>query len=137
VARKLIADDHDQSESAPEGCRAAGAASASGCSAVTRHVAEWTATEDSKAARIGAELPYNPEVMKMPETVKLTEPGVEGSYVVEERRADGTLVLRPERERLSEVAAETEGQVFDGAEFIEHLERVARAEDDLPADAGE
>ena len=89
------------------------------------------------AARIVAELPYNPEVMNMPEKVKLTEPGVEGSYVVEERRADGTLVLRPERERLSEVTAETEGRVFRDGEFIEHLERVARAEDDLPADAGE
>ena len=32
--------------------------------------------------------------------VTLTEPGVAGRYVVAERRADGALVLEPERERL-------------------------------------
>jgi hypothetical protein len=66
--------------------------------------------------------------------VTLTEPGIAGSYVVAERRADGALVLMPERERLSDVIAETEGQVFEDQEFIAHLERVARAEDDLPSD---
>ena len=68
--------------------------------------------------------------------VTLTEPGIAGSYVVAERRADGALVLMPERERLSDVIAETEGQVFEDEEFIAHLERVARAEDDLPNDDG-
>ena len=43
-------------------------------------------------------------------------------------------MLMPERERLSDVIAETEGQVFEDDEFIAHLERVARAEDDLPVD---
>lgn len=68
--------------------------------------------------------------------VTLTEPGIAGSYVVAERRADGALVLMPERERLSDVIAETEGQVFEDDEFIAHLERVARADDDLPTDDG-
>jgi hypothetical protein len=66
--------------------------------------------------------------------VTLTEPGIAGSYVVTERRSDGALVLMPEREHLSDVIAETEGQVFRDDEFIAHLERVARAEDDLPSD---
>jgi hypothetical protein len=63
--------------------------------------------------------------------VTLTEPGVAGRYIVAERRADGALVLEPERERLSAVIAETEGKVFRDEEFNEHLERVARSEDDL------
>jgi hypothetical protein len=42
-----------------------------------------------------------------PLRVTLTEPGLAGSYVVAERRADGALVLEPERERLSDVIAET------------------------------
>jgi len=66
--------------------------------------------------------------------VTLTEPEIAGSYVVTERRADGALVLMPERERLSDVIAETAGQVHDDQEFIAHLERVARAEDDLSSD---
>jgi hypothetical protein len=36
------------------------------CRAATRRAVAWTAREDSKAARIVAELPYNPEVMKCP-----------------------------------------------------------------------
>jgi DhnA family fructose-bisphosphate aldolase class Ia len=63
--------------------------------------------------------------------VTLTEPGIAGSYVVAERRPDGTLVLTPEREKLSMVTAETEGNVVRDDEFIEHLERVSEAEDDL------
>lgn len=35
--------------------------------------------------------------------VTLSEPGVEGSYAISERRVDGTLVLRPET--LDEVIA--------------------------------
>lgn len=66
--------------------------------------------------------------------VTLTEPGVAGSYVVAERRANGTLVLEPEREQLSAVIDQTRGKVFRDEEFIEHLERVAAAEDDLPPD---
>lgn len=71
-----------------------------------------------------------------PLRVTLTEPGLAGSYVVAERRPDGALVLEPEpeRERLSEVIAETEDAVFRDEEFIAHLERVARSEDDLSAD---
>lgn len=63
--------------------------------------------------------------------VTLTEPGIAGSYVVAEKRPDGALVLRPEREKLSAVIAETDGKVFRDEEFIEHLERVSETEDDL------
>jgi hypothetical protein len=68
-----------------------------------------------------------------PMKVTLTEPGVAGRYVIAERRANGALVLEPERERLSAVIAETEGKVFRDEELVEHLERAARSEDDLPA----
>jgi len=63
--------------------------------------------------------------------------GGSGSYFVAEHRDDGTLVLEPERERLSEVIAQTERQVLRDDEFIVHLERVATAEDDLPPGEGE
>jgi hypothetical protein len=63
--------------------------------------------------------------------VTLSEPGVAGRYIVTERRADGALVFEPERERLSAIIAETEGKVFRDEEFVEHLERVARSEDNL------
>lgn len=63
--------------------------------------------------------------------VTLTEPGIAGSYVVAEKRPDGALVLKPEREKLSAVIAETDGKVFRDEEFIEHLERVSETEDDL------
>ena len=69
-----------------------------------------------------------------PERITLREPGVAGSYELVERRGDGSLLLRPERERLSDVLRETEGQVFRDEEFAVHLERVAASEDDLPAD---
>lgn len=69
--------------------------------------------------------------------VTVTGPDLTGSYVVAEQRDDGTLVLQPERERLSEVIAETDGRIFEDEEFISHLERVAAAEDDLPLDEGE
>jgi hypothetical protein len=64
--------------------------------------------------------------------VRLTAPELAGRYEVVERRADGSLALRPEEERLSEVLRETEGKVFHDEEFIAHLERVAATEDDLP-----
>lgn len=68
-----------------------------------------------------------------PKRVTLSEPGFSGSYEVVERRRDGTLVLRPRPERLSEIERETAGRVFRDEEFAAHLERVARLEDDLPA----
>jgi hypothetical protein len=61
--------------------------------------------------------------------ITLSEPGLAGSYELVERRADGTLLLRPERELLSEVIRDSEGRV---EEFVAHLERVAAAADDLP-----
>jgi len=69
-----------------------------------------------------------------PKRITLHEPGVAGPYELVERRVDGSLVLRPQRERLSDVLRETEGQVFRDEEFTAHLERVAASTDDLLAD---
>jgi hypothetical protein len=66
--------------------------------------------------------------------ITLREPGVAGSYQLVERRGDGSLLLRPEHERLSDVLRETAGQIFRDEEFASHLERVAASEDNLPAD---
>jgi len=71
---------------------------------------------------------------RAPKRVILSEPGVAGSYELVERRVDGSLVLRPEHERLSDVLRETERQVFRDEEFAAHLQRVAATEDDLPGD---
>ncbi len=71
-----------------------------------------------------------------PKYVRLTEPALAGQYEVVERRADGSLVLRPEHEPLSEGLRETDGTVFQDEEFIAHLERVPATEDDLPWEAG-
>jgi hypothetical protein len=76
----------------------------------------------------------NDSVASAPKRITLREPGVAGSYELVERRGDGSLLLRPEPERLSEVLRETEGQVFRDEEFAAHLERVAATEDDLPAE---
>ena len=76
----------------------------------------------------------NPYMASAPKRVTLREPGVAGSYELVERRGDGSLLLRPEPERLSDVMRETEGQVFRDEEFAAHLERVAASVDDLPAD---
>lgn len=76
----------------------------------------------------------NISMAAQPQRITLSEPGVEGSYELVERRADGSLVLRPDRERLSEVIRETEGKVFRDEEFISHLERVAATDDDLAAE---
>lgn len=67
---------------------------------------------------------------------RLTERALAGRYEVVQRRADGSLVLRPEHERLSELLRETYGKVFQDKEFIVHLERVAATQDDLPWEAG-
>ena len=69
-----------------------------------------------------------------PMKITLREPGVAGSYELVERWGDGSLLLRPEHERLSEVLRETEGQVFRDDEFATHLERVTASEDDFPVD---
>jgi hypothetical protein len=69
-----------------------------------------------------------------PKRIVLNEPDVAGAYELVERRVDGSLLLRPERERLSDVQRETAGRVFRDEEFIAHLERVAASEDDLSAD---
>ena len=66
--------------------------------------------------------------------VTVTGPDLTGSYAVVEQRDDGTLVLEPEREKLSEVIAETDGKVFVDDEFEAHLRRVAATDDDLPPD---
>jgi hypothetical protein len=76
-------------------------------------------------------------VTMAPKRIRLSEPGVAGSYELVERRADGSLVLRPEVELLSEVLRETEGAVFHDEEFIVHLERVAASDDDLQGEGAE
>lgn len=65
--------------------------------------------------------------------ITITEPGIAGSYELVERRDDGSLLLRPEHERLSDMIRETEGVVFKDEEFIAHLQRLAATEDDLPS----
>jgi hypothetical protein len=60
-----------------------------------------------------------------PMKITLREPGVAGSCELVERRGDGSLLLRPEHERLSDVLRETEGRVFRDDEFAAHLERVS------------
>jgi hypothetical protein len=67
-----------------------------------------------------------------PKQITLSEPEVAGAYELVERHADGSILLRPKSERLSEVIHETEGQVFHDEEFIAHLERIATSEDDAP-----
>jgi hypothetical protein len=67
--------------------------------------------------------------------ITITEPGIAGCYELVERRDDGSLLLRPERERLSDAIRETEGVIFKDEEFIAHLQRLAATEDDLPPDS--
>jgi hypothetical protein len=68
-----------------------------------------------------------------PLKITLREPGVAGSYELVERWGDGSLLLRPEHERLSDVLCETEGRVFRDDDFAAHLERVARARTTFPS----
>lgn len=72
-----------------------------------------------------------------PTRITITEPGIAGCYELVERREDGSLLLRPEQERLSEVIRETEGVAFKDEEFIAHLQRVAATKDDLPSGSDE
>ncbi len=75
-------------------------------------------------------------VMSSPATrIVLSEPGLAGTYEVIERRSDGSLLLRPQPERLSDVVRAANGVVFGDHEFIAHLERIAATEDDLPSSA--
>lgn len=71
--------------------------------------------------------------MALPRRITVIDPEFEGAYDVVERRADGSIVLRPIRELLSEVEEATGSAVFVDDEFAAHLMRVAAAEDDLPA----
>jgi hypothetical protein len=50
--------------------------------------------------------------------VRVSDPELPGVYEIVEQRSDGSLVLRPEQERLSDVLNETEGAVFRDDEFI-------------------
>lgn len=65
-----------------------------------------------------------------PKRITVHDPSLEGAYDVIERRSDGSLLLRPVRERLSDVLRATEDTVFVDEEFAAHLERVIAAEDD-------
>jgi hypothetical protein len=73
-------------------------------------------------------------VARAPKHIRLSDPELAGVYEVVERRPDGSLLLRPDVERLSDVLRETDGAVFNDDEFIAHLERVAATADDLPVD---
>ncbi len=69
--------------------------------------------------------------LSMPEhypTVSLSEPGVAGSYVITEQRADGSLLLRPET--VDEVIDEFADRVLSEDEHEEMFRRlrVASAE---------
>ena len=72
--------------------------------------------------------------MAPPRRITVHDGEFDGAYELVERRPDGSLVLRPSRERLSDVLRETEDAVFVDAEFAAHLERVAASDDDLPSD---
>jgi hypothetical protein len=70
-----------------------------------------------------------------PKQIMVSDPEFAGPYELVEQRADGSLVLRPIRERLSDVLDDTADAVFVDDELIRHLERVAASDDDLPADS--
>ena len=59
--------------------------------------------------------------------VTLREPGVEGSYVVSERREDGTLVLRPET--IDDVVRQFADRPLTEGEQEEAFKRAAHADD--------
>jgi hypothetical protein len=72
-----------------------------------------------------------------PKPIRISDPELAGPYELVEQRADGSLVLRPIRERLSNVLDETADAVFVDDEFIRHLERVAASDDDLSPDSSQ
>lgn len=106
----------------------------SGRSRSTRRAEFARRSDDRALAALSRAACDNPVMASAPKRITLSEPGVAGSYELIERRRDGSLLLRPESERLSEVVRDTEGQVFRDEEFAAHLERVAASADDLPAD---
>lgn len=55
-------------------------------------------------------------------TVRLSEPGLAGSYIVAERRADGSLVLQPEQ--LENVIDELAGRVLSEEEQEQMFRRL-------------
>ena len=57
--------------------------------------------------------------------VTLTEPEIAGSYVVAERREDGTLILRPETSE--EVIEQFADRVLEEDEFLESFDRLDAA----------
>src|SRR3982751_4437534 len=63
--------------------------------------AETAASPDAARRRGSCHTHDMTEVGRM-QTVTLTEPAFKGSYRVLERRQDGTLVLQPEHEKLSQ-----------------------------------
>ena len=69
-----------------------------------------------------------------PKQITVSDPEFAGPYELVEQRADGSLLLRPIHERLSDVLDETADAVFVDDEFIRHLERVAASDDDLASD---
>lgn len=58
--------------------------------------------------------------MEVPTRVTLTEPGVAGDYVVEERRPDGGLVLAPDT-TIEAIQRRVGGRPMTEAEFEQHF----------------
>lgn len=79
----------------------------------------------------------NRDMASQPRRITVSDPELPGPYELIERRPDGSLVLRPIREKLSEVLDDTVDAVFVDHEFVRHLERVVASDDDLLADLGE
>jgi len=74
--------------------------------------------------------------MEDPMKVTLTEPEIAGSYVVAEQRADGTLVLRPERsDEVIEQFADTALSEGGMLEAFDRLHAAAAREEGERADA--
>jgi hypothetical protein len=102
-----------------------------GPSAISSAASPWTQPATEPTASPGATMMW---MTSEPKRVTISGPELAGSYEVVEQRSDGSLLLRPETELLSEVLRETEGAVFRDEEFITHLERVMATEDDLPGE---
>jgi hypothetical protein len=72
--------------------------------------------------------------MASPTRIVLAATELEGSYEPVEHRPDGSLVLGPVGETLSDVLREAADEVFVAGELAARLQRVAANEDDLPPD---
>jgi hypothetical protein len=65
----------------------------------------------------------------MPMRVTLTEPGVAGDYVLEERRPDGGLVLAPDT-TVEAIRRRVGGRPMTDAEFEQHFGQLPTDDDE-------